>query len=108
MLPTPVPVLALLLLGCLVVPSGQAAGATDKPTDNPIATFYSGPEGYPAWTDRISWKNVINMKKYAKGKTDFERFEKARDELSEGGGVLYYPAGTYDFTKRAENEKGAA
>ncbi len=93
-------------LAILIAPSVQAAERKDKPTDNPVATFYSGPEGYPAWTDSISWKNVINMKTYAKGKTDFEKFENARDELSEGGGVLYYPAGTYDFTKRAEKEKG--
>jgi hypothetical protein len=68
------------------------------PKDNPIATFYSGPEGYPAWTDSIQWSRVINMQTYKKGKTEYEKFLKARDELSEGGGVLYYPAGNYDFT----------
>jgi hypothetical protein len=70
------------------------------PTDNPIATFYSGPEGYPAWTDTIRWSQVINMKTYAKGKTDYEKFERALKDLPEGGGVLYYPAGTYDFTTK--------
>ena len=85
--------LALLVLACLV----SAARAAD-PTDNPVATFYSGPEGYPAWTDEVQWSHVINMATYSKGKTLFEKFEKARDELSEGGGVLYYPAGTYDFS----------
>jgi hypothetical protein len=78
----------------LLVPGVRA----DDPTDNPIARFYSGPEGYPAWTDGIHWSNVINMKSYPKGKTAYERFEKARDELAERGGVLYYPAGTYDFS----------
>jgi len=105
MLPSRVRPLAWIPLAFLVVPSVQAADPTDKPTDNPVATFYSGPEGYPAWTDSISWKNVINMKTYAKGKNEFEKFEKARDELSEGGGVLYYPAGTYDFTKRTTKKE---
>jgi len=74
--------------------SGEAA-----PTDNPVATFYSGEAGYPAWTDRIAWDNVIDMSAYEKGKTNFEKFENARDELAAaGGGVLYYPAGQYDFS----------
>jgi hypothetical protein len=85
---------SLVWLAILLVPAGRAA----DPTDNPVATFYSGPEGYPAWTDEVNWSHVINMATYAKGKTLFEKFERARDELSEGGGVLYYPAGTYDFS----------
>jgi hypothetical protein len=88
--------LALLVLAFLVVPAVRAA----DPTDNPIATFYSGPEGYPAWTDGVNWSHVLNMKTYARGKTDYARFESAVKELSEGGGVLYYPAGTYDFTTK--------
>ncbi len=69
------------------------------PTDNPIARFYDGAEGYPAWTDRIKWSSVVDMSQYRNGNTDFERFENARDRLAEnGGGVLYYPAGTYDFS----------
>jgi hypothetical protein len=87
--------IALLLLA-LFVPAARAA----EPKDNPIATFYSGPEGYPAWTDSINWSHVINMKTYAKGKNDYEKFETAQKEMSEGGGVLYYPAGTYDFTTK--------
>jgi len=83
----------LTVLALLLVPDARAA----DPTDNPVAAFYSGPEGYPAWTNALRWDRVINMKTYAKGKTDYEKFLKARDELSEGGGVLYYPAGTYDF-----------
>jgi hypothetical protein len=66
---------------------------------NPIAQFYNGAGGYPSWTNRIKWGNVINMSTYATGKNDFEKFENARDVLyAQGGGVLYYPAGTYDFS----------
>ncbi|MGC9453904.1 MAG: hypothetical protein ACP5HU_03485 [Phycisphaerae bacterium] len=76
----------------------------DIPTDNPVAAFYDGAEGYPAWTDRIAWDRVIDMSRYDNGDTQFERFENARDELhAAGGGVLYYPAGTYDFSDRPAN-----
>lgn len=70
-----------------------------SPTDNPIATYYGNEQGYPNWTDNIQWDNVINMKTYDNGNNAFEKFENARDELyNQGGGVLYYPAGTYDFS----------
>jgi hypothetical protein len=86
-----------LLLALLTVPAVRAA----DPTDNPVATFYSGPEGYPAWTDVIPWSKVINMKTYPKGKTAYEKFEHACQSLGESGGaILYYPAGTYDFTTK--------
>jgi len=66
---------------------------------NPVAQFYSGTEGYPAWTDRIAWHQRIDMSAYSQGANDFEKFENARDELAaRGGGVLYYPRGTYDFS----------
>ncbi len=70
------------------------------PTDNPLATHYSADEGYPAWTDHIRWDQVIDMSVYGDpGDTDFEKFEAARDELHLiDGGVLYYPAGVYDFS----------
>lgn len=86
-----------LLMPCFLALLLTAAAQAANPTDNPVATYYSGPEGYPAWTDDIQWSHVINMKTYPKGKTEYEKFVKARDELSEGGGVLYYPAGTYNF-----------
>ena len=65
--------LALFLLFVLV-PGVHSA----TPTDNPVATIYSGPQGYPAWTDAINWVRVIDMKTYAPGTTAFEKFEKAR------------------------------
>jgi len=79
--------------------AAEPSGAPGS-TNNPIAAFYNGPEGYPAWTDGIAWERIIDMRAYAKGKTNFEKFENARDELAaQGGGVLYYPAGTYEFTE---------
>ena len=66
------PVLVLLVL-CAAPPSAQASA--DAPTDNPVATYYDGPEGYPAWTDQIAWSRVIDMATFEGGKTDFEKFE---------------------------------
>jgi hypothetical protein len=84
---------------CLLLLAAPAPAATAAdPTDNPVASFYSGPEGYPAWTDKVNWSRVINMKTWKKGKTAYEKFSTARDALAETGGVLYYPAGVYDFT----------
>lgn len=74
---------------------------------NPLADFYSATEGYPAWTDDINWANRIDMSAYTKGANDFEKFESARDELyKQGGGILYYPAGTYDFSDIPQGEGG--
>jgi len=82
----------LVLAVCAV----SAHGLT--PTDNPVATYY-GAGDYPVWTDDLSWDHVIDMSTYANGADNFEKFENARDELhAQGGGVLYYPAGTYAFT----------
>jgi hypothetical protein len=65
-----------------------------------VAEYYDGDSGYPAWTDSIRWGNVIDMSAYDRGNTNFEKFENARDELAaKGGGVLYYPAGVYDFSE---------
>jgi len=70
---------------------------------NPIANYY-GNGNYPLWTDQINWANQINMQTYdfsvcANCSTEFNKFEFARDILSsQGGGVLYYPAGIYDFS----------
>ncbi len=67
-------------------------------SQNPMALFYKE-KGWPAWSDGINWANKINMATYTNGANDFEKFENARDELAaQNGGVLFYPAGTYDFS----------
>lgn len=73
--------------------------------ENPVAGFY-GNGNYPVWTDNVRWMNQINMKAFdftsaglTMPATDFQKFEFARDILyQQGGGVLYYPAGVYDFS----------
>ncbi|MEI7831907.1 MAG: hypothetical protein WCJ56_01745 [bacterium] len=83
---------------CALMCTALAFAAT--PIDNPVATYYTGVDGYPAWTDNVQWNRTVDMSTYAKGKTNFEKFENARDEMAaQGGGVLYYPAGNYDFSE---------
>ena len=74
-------------------------------SQNPIASYY-GNGNYPTWTDKVKWDNRINMKTFDFGgngciscSSEFAKFEFARDLLyAQGGGVLYYPAGVYDFS----------
>jgi hypothetical protein len=67
-------------------------------SNNPIADFYNGAEGYPVWVNDIKWSNVITMTNQTSGAANFAEFKAQRDILyAQGGGVLYYPAGTYIF-----------
>lgn len=69
---------------------------TSGPTDNPIAKKY-GNSAYP-WTTNIKWNCVYNINDF-KGDTVGDKFNSARDAaLANGGGVVYFPVGTYQFT----------
>lgn len=62
------------------------------PHDNPIATLYGS--GTYSWADTIvNWGCVYNIKDY---KGSFEETQKAA--TSDGGGVVYFPAGSYTFS----------
>jgi Pectate lyase superfamily protein len=66
-------------------------------TNNPIADRY-GKVDY-VWTEQIKWNCVYNITDF-EGKTALDRFNAARDEaVSNGGGVVYFPAGTYEFSE---------
>lgn len=63
--------------------------------NNAIAAFY-GKEAYP-WSDRLPWGCVYNIKDFP-GETSDRQFEQAKAAaLAQGGGVIYFPAGTYEF-----------
>ncbi|WP_293271561.1 MULTISPECIES: O-antigen ligase family protein [unclassified Microcoleus] len=75
------------LLGC-----GSSSGG---PTDNPIDSRY-GKQSYP-WTSEIKWSCAYNIQDF-QGGTLIDRFNFARDiAAANGGGVVYFPAGTYEF-----------
>ncbi|MCC5808592.1 MAG: hypothetical protein JJU00_19855 [Opitutales bacterium] len=66
------------------------------PAHNPVADFY-GAEAYP-WTDDLPWHNVVDFTSF-NGADNHARFEAAQDAVEAmGGGVIYFPPGTYEFT----------
>ncbi len=76
---------------------GSAGGGT---TGNPVSAFY-GSTAYP-WTDNIKWNCVYNILDYGgngNGTADNTgAFNAARDAAAaNGGGVVYFPAGTFYF-----------
>ncbi len=95
----------LIVLAALAAPTAARkplpGGAKNAPTDNPIAAAY-GADAYP-WTNKIRWDNVFDILDYG-GAPDGETpndvaFAAARDAASKsGGGVVYFPPGTYRFT----------
>ena len=65
------------------------------PKDNPITSKY-GFSVYD-WTNSIKWSCVYNIDDF-KGDTVIDQFNSARDAaLANEGGVVYFPAGTYQF-----------
>ena len=88
-----IPVILFLLQVKTVVPSNVTCGSkSGGPQDNPIATLY-GNGTYP-WADSmVNWSCVYNVKDYG---GSFEEAQKAAK--SGGGGVVYFPSGTYSFT----------
>ncbi|MCT7972078.1 glycoside hydrolase family 55 protein [Laspinema olomoucense] len=78
--------------GILAANCGSPQGG---PTDNPIAEQYSN-SSYP-WTNQLKWNCVYNIQDF-QGGTMVARFNAARDAAAaNGGGVVYFPAGTYSF-----------
>ncbi|WP_017662387.1 glycosyl hydrolase family 28-related protein [Baaleninema simplex] len=78
--------------------------STPGETENPIAAAY-GNSAYP-WTNEIRWQCVYNIEDFPGNSLD-ERFRVARDTASNnGGGVVYFPAGTYRFSENLELADG--
>ena len=72
--------------------------------DNPMATHY-GKDIY-SWTNKIKWNCVYNIKDFP-GDNINQRFNYVRDAATaNGGGVVYFPAGTYNFTDSIQLKDG--
>ena len=75
-----------------------------EPIDNVIASFY-GKEAYP-WTNQIRWDCVYNINNFS-GSNLIDKFNQARDAAAaNGGGIVYFPAGTYTFTDNIQLKDG--
>ncbi len=87
------PLIAIFTIaGC-----ASAVADTPAPTDNPVRALY--PDDTPDWTDELAWETVVSINNYP-GESPDEKFIAARDDLiARGGGVIYFPAGTYEFSE---------
>lgn len=83
----------LLFFDSLSQAAPVACGSTSGgPKDDPVAALYGN--GTYSWANNITnWSCVYNVKDYH---GSFEAAQKAA--VSGGGGVVYFPSGTYSFT----------
>ncbi len=78
-----------IIFTALIVAVG--ACLAKPPTNNPTASYKI------AWTDEVKWEQVVNIED-VKGDTPDIRLAAAQEQLAaQGGGVVYFPAGRYDF-----------
>ena len=78
-------------LGGLLLPGAIRAAAEAVPTDNPLASLKL------AWTEGIRWDHGLDVTRLP-GKDIDEKLAHAQAALAaEGGGVAFFPAGTYRF-----------
>ena len=74
--------------------------STAIPTDNPVKNYDI------KWTEGFHWKNALSINEI-EGSSMLERFNSAQNILSQkGGGVIYFPQGTYHFSEHILLKKG--
>ncbi|NJM15542.1 MAG: carbohydrate-binding protein [Bacteroidales bacterium] len=74
--------------------AGDCGSPSGGPTDNPIASAYPGEY---SWAANLAWECVYNVNDYSGSAA--QKFSAAQnDAVANGGGVVYFPAGTYTFT----------
>lgn len=85
--------------------TAEAAGKA--PADNPVAARYAGmPSAMPAWVAALPWERVVSVRDMP-GATDAERVRAAQEAvMKQGGGVVFFPAGTYVFQEDLVLEDG--
>ena len=81
-----------LTLAATITPLCAAPAKPETPpTDNPAKAYAI------LWIDEIRWDTLVSIDAYA-GESWDARFEAAQAELvKKGGGVVFFPAGTYAF-----------
>lgn len=92
------------LLWCLLLPvlaaSATRAQPARYPRNNPAAIYHL------AWTKQLRWRNLRNVQDFP-GATALERFKAAQAAVvATGGGVVFFPAGTYYFDDSLELKSG--
>jgi hypothetical protein len=76
-------------LGWLMLPRALQAAQAVAPANNPVTHLKL------AWTDEIKWANVVDIAQIP-GEDTLEKINAAQQQLAaKGGGVVYFPPGTY-------------
>lgn len=70
-------------------------GPSDVPTDDPVAAMYG--DAYSWASTMVNWANVFDVSDY---NFNFDRAQDAAVKV--GGGVIFFPAGTYDFSSNIQ------
>ncbi|MGF1494642.1 MAG: hypothetical protein ACFBSC_19775 [Microcoleaceae cyanobacterium] len=84
----------------LVSFQSNCGSKTSGPADNPIKTSLA------SWTQEIRWRCVYNIEDFP-GNNLINRFNAARDAAAQaGGGVVYFPAGIYNFPDSIQLKSG--
>lgn len=74
------------------------------PKDNPVLARYK--DKAPAWTADLKWDFAVSIQDF-KGETVDQRFQAAQAALAaNGGGVVFFPAGTYRFQDSVRLKNG--
>ncbi len=91
---------SLFLFSGLGYSMSKVMNSNDLPQDDPVANYDI------AWTGEFAWERVLSVED-APGETLEERLENAQQQLSQqGGGVVFFPRGTYYFTDHILLKKG--
>jgi len=95
----------LLFSNPIPLMSSNGCGSTSGgPTDNPITTKYG--DSVYSWTQEIKWNCVYNIKDFPGSAVD-DQFIAARDTAAKnGGGVVYFPGGIYNFKEGIKLKNG--
>ena len=95
---------AMILLALMAL-SLTAWAAT--PTDNPVTARYAdNAAAVPAWVNTLPWATAVSIVDFT-GANDNERFSAAQAAVvAKGGGVVFFPAGTYTFKDSLVLENG--
>ena len=90
------------LSGSLFLPSDLCAADAKAPADDPAADLDL------AWTMGLKWSAVLDITTLdGGGKYWDKRLAKAQEELSKsGGGVVYFPPGSYSFENHIKLKSG--
>ena len=87
-------------MGARLLPWPLRAAGAPPPRDNPLASLKL------AWTDSPRWEQVVEVTTMP-GATPAEQLAAAQTLLvAKGGGVVYFPAGTYRFADSIRLQNG--